>query len=114
MGIFNSTFREHIIKELNYTAGAGVCEILTNIHSGTAHAGLTTSVGTTGDRGNFSWGRLYTQGANMSSQVHLLMNAHTHTHTRASTSFLLQTFTCTYVNMYVSVHVYTSIWMANT
>ena len=56
----------YIIKELNYTAGAGVCEILTNIHSGTAHAGLTTSVGTTGDRGNFSWGRLYTQGANMS------------------------------------------------
>ncbi len=56
----------YIIKELNYTSGSGVCEILANIHSGTAHTGLTTSVGTTGDRGNFSWGRLYTQGANMS------------------------------------------------
>ena len=54
----------YIIKSI--TTSGTTAEILTNIHSGTVHAGLTTSVGTTGDRGNFSWGRLFTNTGNMS------------------------------------------------
>ena len=49
----------YIIQALNYTTNTGVCEILVNIHSGVNTTGLSTSFSTLGDRGNFSWGRLF-------------------------------------------------------
>ena len=56
----------YIIQALNYNNNTGVCEILTNIHSGVNTTGLSTSFGTLGDRGNFSWGRLFTTSGNIS------------------------------------------------
>ena len=49
----------YTIQALNYTNNTSVCEILVNIHSGVNTTGLSTSFSTLGDRGNFSWGRLF-------------------------------------------------------
>ena len=59
-------FVDNIYMIQSITKNASTAEILVNIHSGTAHVGLSTSVGTTGDRGNFSWGRLFTNTGNIS------------------------------------------------
>ena len=59
-------FADNIYMIQSITKNASTAEILVNIHSGTAHVGLSTSVGTTGDRGNFSWGRLFTNTGNIS------------------------------------------------
>ena len=55
----------YIIQALNYSTNTDVCEILVNIHSGVNTTGLSTSYSTTGDRGNFSWGRLFTDTGTM-------------------------------------------------
>jgi len=55
----------YIIQALNYTSNTGVCEILVNIHSGVNTTGLSTSYSLLGDRGNFSWGRLFADTGSM-------------------------------------------------
>ena len=55
----------YIIQALNYSTNTDVCEILVNIHSGVNTTGLSTSYSTSGDRGNFSWGRLFTNTGTM-------------------------------------------------
>ena len=59
-------FADNIYMIQSITKNASTAEILVNINSGTAHVGLSTSVGTTVDRGNFSWGRLFTNTGNIS------------------------------------------------
>ena len=44
------------------------CEILVNVHSNTNVSGLSTSYSTSGDRGNFSWGRLFTDTGSMTRE----------------------------------------------
>ena len=60
-------FADNIYIIQSITKSGLNAEILTNIHSGTVHAGLTTShTGNGGYNGRFSWGRLFTNTGTLS------------------------------------------------